>query len=148
MTRSEKRPLGEPIKQSGIGQLWDAIFLFTLMLGVLFAPRLLGISGSMKHLHPMSDANWQALGQNSAMASTWEQLGYTPESAHDIIAQRHVYQLDVKILAIIALTVLGYFFVLLYISRREYRDVISETFDAPKDQSSQTQRRRSSTPEN
>ena len=72
---------------------------------------------------------WETLGQNPTMAAIWEKLGYTPETAHDIIQNRFHYVIDWPTLIIMAAVLIGYFVFLFRASDREYRDVINEKFD-------------------
>ena len=67
------------------------------------------------------------------MASIWEKLGYTPETAHDIIQNRFHYNIDWPTLIIMVAVLIGYFVFLFRASDREYREVIAEKFDDKKD---------------
>jgi len=73
--------------------------------------------------------SWEALGQNPVMQAQWEKLGYTKESAADIITQPFDYTIDTSGVVITAVVILGYFIFMLVISQKEYKQVIAEKFD-------------------
>jgi hypothetical protein len=62
------------------------------------------------------------------MQAQWEKLGYTPESAHDLIATRFDYSFSALSLIVMVVVVVGYFVLMLRLSEKEYREVISEKF--------------------
>jgi hypothetical protein len=95
----------------------------------LWLPLKLGLAGAAKSIDALDAKTWEALGQNPTMASIWEKLGYTPETAHDVIQNRFHYVIDWPTLVIMAAVLIGYFVFLFRASDREYRDVISEKFD-------------------
>jgi predicted PurR-regulated permease PerM len=134
-----------PPKQSIAGQLFDVAFLLALVFGALFLPIWLGIAvpsrveklpegvtykmaadGKTKE---WSGLTWEKLGQNATMQAQWQKLGYTVESAADIITQPFDYDIDAAGVAVTALVIIGYFAFLMLMSRREYRQVIAEKFD-------------------
>lgn len=119
-----------PPKQSGRGQLFDSLCLAALILSLMFGPLAFGIEQTRTVDLAMSSENWQTLGQNEAMASAWERLGYSPETAKPLIAKRFSYEIDFAMLMLAVLTMFAYYFVLLLISRKEYQDVIRERFDS------------------
>lgn len=118
-----------PPKQSGKGQLFDSLCLVVLILVFVFGPLAFGKDQTPTVTRTLSSASWQALGQNDAMASAWQRLGYSPETAKPLIEKRYSYDIDVAMLTLAVLTIFAYFLVLLHISRKEYHDVISERFD-------------------
>ena len=63
------------------------------------------------------------------MQAQWQKLGYTKESAADIITQPFDYDIDAAGVAITALVILGYFVFLLLMSGRGIQQVIAEKFD-------------------
>ena len=72
---------------------------------------------------------WEALGQNPTMAQQWEKLGYTPETAADIITMPFDYSFDwIGIIGMIVL-IGGYYIFLLKHPEKEYRQDIQEKFD-------------------
>jgi hypothetical protein len=133
-----------PPKQSVAGQLFDVAFLLALVFGALFLPIWLGIAvpsrveklpegvtykmaadGKTKE---WSGLTWEKLGQNKTMQAQWEKLGYTVESAADIITQPFDYDIDAVGVLITGGVIVGYFLFLLLMSGREYRQVIAEKF--------------------
>src|SRR5258706_8344011 len=99
-----------PPKQSIAGQLFDVGFLLALVFGALFLPIWLGIAvpsrveklpdgvtytkaaDGMKNWQGLT---WEKLGQNPTMQAQWTKLGYTKETAADIITQPFDYTIDV-----------------------------------------------------
>lgn len=134
-----------PPKQSVAGQLFDVGFLLALVFGALFVPIWLGIAvpsrveklpegvtyktaadGTTKTWDGLT---WEKLGQNPTMQAQWEKLGYTKETAADIITQRFDYTIDAPGVLITGLVIVCYFIFLMVMSNREYRQVIAEKFD-------------------
>lgn len=119
----------QPPKQGKASQLVDVVVLVVLTFGALFVPLWLGLAGAAKTVAaPVATPTWEALGQNAAQAAQYEALGYTPESAHDLILARFDYSFSAgALLAMIAVIVL-YYILILRFSEVEYREVISEKF--------------------
>ena len=63
------------------------------------------------------------------MQAQWEKLGYTVETAADIITQPFDYTIDTAGLVITGIVIIGFFVFLVVMSDREYRQVIAEKFD-------------------
>lgn len=132
-----KAPYRPPV-QSRIGQIFDTLFLLALVLASLFAPLYLGLAGSGKTTIELSDTTWAGMNQNAAMQAQWEKLGFTDGTeikngrlpASDLIATRYDYNFSLEGLGISALVVVAYFFIVFYWSKKQYRDVIDERFDA------------------
>jgi len=119
----------KPPEQSKLGQLIDTLFLLILVIASLFVPVYFGLAGGGKTTLEVGDKTWAELGQNATMATQWEKLGFTPESAHEMIATRFDYSFSVPALIITALVVIAYFAFVFHWSKKEYKDVISERFD-------------------
>lgn len=118
-----------PPKQGKLSQLIDVIVLVALTFGALFVPLWLGMAGSSKTVAtPVESPTWEALGQNAAQAAQYEALGYTPESAHDLILARFDYSFTVGALITMIVVIVAYYFLMLKFSETEYREVISEKF--------------------
>lgn len=118
-----------PPDQSKVGQLIDVVVLLGLSVGALFVPLKMGMSGAAKVVAtPVENPTWETLGQTTAQAAQYEALGYTPESAHDIILARFDYSFSWSSLILMALIIIGYFFMMLKLSEQEYKDVINEKF--------------------
>lgn len=118
-----------PPIQHKVSQIVDVIFLVILSLGALFMPLWLGLAGSTKHPEPIADPTWESLGQNAVQAAQYENLGYTPQTANDLITARFEYDLSVGDGVLLVVVIVLYFGLLLKFSDVEYRDVISEKFD-------------------
>ncbi len=118
-----------PPEQSKIGQLIDVIVLMGLSIGALYVPLKMGLSGAAKVIAtPVENPTWETLGQSPAQAAQYVALGYTPASAHDIILARFDYSFSWGSLFLMAVIVIGYFFMMLRLSEQEYKDVIREKF--------------------
>ncbi|MEC5291135.1 hypothetical protein VSX64_11290 [Aurantimonas sp. C2-6-R+9] len=119
----------EPPRQSGFGQFLDSIFLLALVYVALFIPLILGLTGAGSTTVMPAEITWETLKQNPVMQAQWEKLGYTAETAAEMITTRFDYTIDPLMLLITAAVILGYFVYLIRMSDKEYRDVISEKFD-------------------
>ena len=133
-----------PPNQSIAGQLFDVAFLLALVFGALFLPIWLKIAVPSR-VEKLPDGvsytsgadgaktwtglSWEKLNQNPVMQAQWEKLGYTKESAADIITQPFDYTIDTSGVVITALVILGYFIFMLVMSEREYKQVVAEKFD-------------------
>src|SRR5512144_2603867 len=138
-----------PPKQSVAGQLFDVAFLLALVFAALFLPLWLkiaapsrveklpeGVSYTMAAdgtTKQWSGLTWEKLGQNPTMQAQWEKLGYTLESAADIITQQFDYTIDTAGVVITGVVIIGFFVFLIVMSDREYRQVIAEKFDGSTD---------------
>jgi ABC-type Fe3+ transport system permease subunit len=134
-----------PPKQSIAGQLFDVGFLLALVFVTLFVPIWLGIAvpsrverlpqgvtyklAADQKTKQWTGLTWESLGQNPTMQAQWVKLGYTKETAADIITQPFDYTIDVAGVAITGIVILGYFVFLMVVSGREYKQVIAEKFD-------------------
>ena len=119
-----------PPVQSKLGQIIDVIVLLALSIGALYIPLIYGLSGSAKVTTVVENPTWESLGQNPAMVAQWQKLGFTdPASAHDLITTRFDYSFSWMNLVIMAVVLIGYFVMLIKLSDKEYREVISEKFD-------------------
>lgn len=118
-----------PPKQGKVSQLIDVVVLVALTVGALFVPLWLGMAGSSKSVAtPVEAATWEALGQNAVQAAQYEALGYTPETAHDLILARFDYSFTAGALITMIVVIVAYYFLMLKFSESEYREVISEKF--------------------
>lgn len=120
----------KPPVQTKISQLIDVIVLVALTIGALFVPLWLNMAGSSKTVQsPITAPTWETLGQNAAQAKQYEALGYTPESAHDLILARFDYSFTLGALLVMIVVIVAYYVLMLRYSEVEYRDVIAEKFD-------------------
>jgi hypothetical protein len=137
-----------PPKQSTSGQVVDVITVLGLVFLALFLPLWLEIAvpsrveklpdGVTYAVETAPDGTeskvwtgltWESLGQNEVMRQQWEKLGYTPESAADIITMPFQYDIDYLGILITAIVIIGYYVYVLRVSDKEYREVIREKFD-------------------
>jgi hypothetical protein len=119
----------EPPKQGKASQLIDVIVLVVLTVGALFVPLWMGMAGAAKSVAtPVEAPTWETLGQTEAQSAKYEALGYTPETAHDLILARFDYSFSVTALLTMIAVILLYYFLILRFSEVEYREVISEKF--------------------
>ncbi|MFD2739487.1 hypothetical protein ACFSUD_07910 [Sulfitobacter aestuarii] len=126
----QRRENYEPPTQSGIGQVFDSVFLLALVYTALFIPLVLGLTGSGTTTVLPEEITWASLEQNEVMQTQWEQLGYTPETAAELIGTRFDYAIDPLMLILTGLVILGYFVFLVKVSDKEYRQVIREKFNS------------------
>ena len=118
----------EPPEQGRGGQLFDTVFLVVLVYAVLFAPLIFGLTGGGTYLADVAEKSWAALGQNAVMQAQWEKLGFTAETASDLIAKRFDYSINPIALIVTGLVIFGYFWFVIRFSGKEYREVIDEKF--------------------
>lgn len=119
-----------PPVQSKLSQLFDVVTLVVLTIGALFVPILLNMAGAAKTVeNPVANPTWETLGQNAVQAAQYEKLGYTPESAHDLILARFDYSFGAGALIVMIAVIVLYYWLMLRFSEIEYREVIAEKFD-------------------
>ena len=133
-----------PPQQSVGGQVFDVVFLLALVFGALFLPIWLKIAvpsrveklpdgvtyqAAADGTRTWTGLTWEKLGQNPTMQAQWEKLGYTKESAAEIITQPFDYTIDTVGVVITGVVIVGYFIFMLVLSEKEYKQVIAEKFD-------------------
>lgn len=119
----------QPPAQGKASQLIDVVVLVVLTVGALFVPIWLGLAGAAKSVTaPVANPTWESLNQNAAQAAKYEALGFTPESAHDLILSRFDYSFSIGALLTMIVVIVLYYFLILRFSEVEYREVISEKF--------------------
>lgn len=119
----------QPPIQSKFSQIIDVIVLVAMTLGALFVPLWLNLAGAAKTVsNPVENPTWEALGQNAAQAAKYESLGFTPETAHDLILARFDYSFTGGALILMIVVIIAYYFLMLKFSEAEYREVIAEKF--------------------
>lgn len=129
----------EPPRQGGVGQFVDSIFLMVLVFICLLAPVLLAKDHATAppaveraaDAAPAPPVTWESLNQTPAQARQWEKLGHTPETAKPMVENRFDYTVKPVPLLVTALVIVGYFFMMLRWSDREYREVLRERFGDP-----------------
>lgn len=133
-----------PPRQPIAGQFFDVAFLLALVFGALFLPIWLNIAAPSRveklpsgvsyktkadGTKAWTGVTWEKLGQNPTMQAQWKKLGYTKDTAAEIITQPFDYTIDVAGVVATALVVVGYFVFMLVVSEREYKQVIAEKFE-------------------
>jgi hypothetical protein len=134
----------DPPQQSIAGQLFDVAFLLALVFGALFLPiwMKIAVPSRVERLpegvsyqtaadgtKTWTGVTWEKLGQNPTMQAQWEKLGYSKEQAAEIITQPFDYEFDVVGVVATTVVVIGYFLFMLFLSEKEYKQVIAEKFD-------------------
>ena len=118
----------QPPEQSAIGQIIDTIILLGLVLGALFVPWWMGLSGSAKATVDLAGKSWADMGQSATQQAAWEKLGQTTDTAAPIIGSKFDYTFDPLWALITAAVIIAYFIFVVRYSDQEYRDVIRERF--------------------
>ena len=119
----------EPPKQSFVAQIVDVLVLLVLTVGALYVPLYLGLAGAAKVPNPIEAPTWEALNQNEVEQQQWAALGIAdPAAANDIVTARFNYDFSWAALIIMSVLVIGYFFLVVRLSDKEYREVIEERF--------------------
>ena len=121
-----------PPEQSSALQIVDIIFIVAAIFIALWLPLKLELAGAAKEIDKIDNPTWETLGQNPTMVAAWEKLGYTPETAHDIIQNHFHYIIDWPTLILMGAVLVGYYVFLFWASDKEYREVIAEKFDGRK----------------
>ena len=117
-----------PPEQSKVGQIFDIAVVVVAIFVALWLPLKLGLAGAAKSIDALDTKTWDSLGQNATMAAIWEKLGYTPETAADIIASRFDYSFSIGAVLLTAAVLIVYFVFVVRYSDKEYREVIAERF--------------------
>ena len=124
-----RRPRYEPPQQSIAGQIVDSILILILVTASLFAPVYFKLAADKRIDLTFPGKDWAAMGQNAVAQQQWQKLGLTPDTAHDMIASRFDYSFSWSMFVITAAVIIVYFAFVIYVSDKEYRDVIGERFD-------------------
>lgn len=119
----------QPPRQGKASQIFDVLVLVVLTFGALFVPLWMGMAGAAKSVStPVANPTWETLGQTEAQSAKYEALGFTPETAHDLILARFDYSFSITALLTMIAVILLYYVLILRFSEVEYREVISEKF--------------------
>ncbi len=122
-----------PPPQSKIGQIIDVLVLLVLIIGALRLPLWLGLAGGAKTPAAHNPAaTWADLGQDTPeKVAAYNALGFTvptSESLQALITARFDYSINVPELLIMIVVVIGYYFLVIRFSGKEYNEVIAEKF--------------------
>jgi len=122
-----------PPNQGMFGQIFDTILVLVLVYASLMVPLLFKAAAKVEDAATVAaaavKASWESLGQNAVQQAQWIKLGYDPEKAATLINSRFDYTIDPMMLIITIAVVGGYFWFMLKVSDKEYREVIREKFD-------------------
>jgi hypothetical protein len=120
------------------GQLIDSLFILVLVYVSLYIPLFLeSDTTSAEETATVQTYTWESLGVSAVEQEQWQKLGYDEAAAAEIINDKFDYTIDPLMLAITALVIIGYFFFVIRISDRQYREVIEEKFGAAESSSKQ-----------
>ena len=117
-----------PPAQGGFGQFVDSIVLLVLVGLSLLAPLLFASAESSAAKAAEAPPTWEALGQNPTMQAQWQKLGYSADQAAPIVLKKFNYEIEPLSLGITVAVIAAYFFFVLRVSDRQYREVIDERF--------------------
>jgi hypothetical protein len=137
-----------PPQQSRGGQILDVILLLAFVFGALYLPIYMDAAAVSRveklpegvtyttatdadgnTTKTWSGLTWESLKQNPTMQQQWEKLGYTVETAADIITMPFEYTIDIVWFLVTVVVIAGYYVFVLRVSDKEYREVIRERFE-------------------
>jgi hypothetical protein len=137
-----------PPQQSRGGQILDVILLLAFVFGALYLPIYMDAAAVSRveklpegvtyttatdadgnTTKAWSGLTWESLKQNPTMQQQWEKLGYTVETAADIITMPFEYTIDIVWFLVTVVVIAGYYVFVLRVSDKEYREVIRERFE-------------------
>ena len=122
----------EPPKQSRFGQIFDSLFILALVYLSLLLPLLFKAKAAETVANGAVAAvevpTWASLNLSPIVQQQWEKLGYNAEKAAGLINTKFDYSIDPLWLAITATVIVGYFFLMIKVSAKQYREVIAEKF--------------------
>jgi hypothetical protein len=118
-----------PPKQGWVGQIFDSFFILALVYLSLYLPLFFKADAtSAVAASASAKPTWASLNLSPVVQQQWEKLGYDAEKAAALISNRFDYTIDPLWLIITAVVIVGYFFFVIKISDKEYREVIAEKF--------------------
>ena len=118
-----------PPKQGWVGQIFDSFFILALVYLSLYLPLFFKADATAAVAASASaKPTWASLNLSPVVQQQWEKLGYDAEKAAALISNRFDYTIDPMWLIITAVVIVGYFFFVIKISDKEYREVIAEKF--------------------
>jgi hypothetical protein len=133
----------QPPRQSGAGQVIDSLLILVVLFICLLVPFRWDSIVATFAPAPAADAatatskaakepepTWESLKQTPVQAQQWEKLGKKPADAKPLIDAKFDFDADLHSwkLPLTIVVIIGYFFFLLRVSDREYRQVIDERF--------------------
>lgn len=121
----------EPPKQRWFGQIFDSLFILALVYLSLLLPLLFKAKAAESAAIVVANAvvpTWASLNLSPIVQQQWEKLGYSAEKAASLISTKFDYSIDPMWLVITAVVIIGYFFFMIKVSDKQYREVIAEKF--------------------
>lgn len=122
----------EPPKQRWFGQIFDSLFILALVYLSLLLPLLFKAQAAESAVgSAVADVvapTWASLNLSPIVQQQWEKLGYSAEKAAGLINTKFDYSIDPMWLVITAAVIIGYFFFMIKVSDKQYREVIAEKF--------------------
>lgn len=119
-----------PPRQGKLSQLFDVVVLVAMTFGALYAPLYLNLAGGTKTAPEMANPTWESLGQNATQVAQYNALGFAdPAEIAPVILARYDYSFSIGALLAMIVVIVGYYVLMLRLSEKEYREVISEKFD-------------------
>ncbi|MCL5975525.1 MAG: hypothetical protein M1270_06855 [Gammaproteobacteria bacterium] len=113
------------------GQLFDSLFILFLVYVSLYIPLFMeSDTKSADETTSVQVITWESLNVSPVEQEQWQKLGFDELAAAEIINDRFDYTIDPVMLIITVLVIVGYFFFVLRVSDRQYREVIEEKFGA------------------
>ncbi|MEZ5445339.1 MAG: hypothetical protein R3F45_06110 [Gammaproteobacteria bacterium] len=131
------RQVYQPPRQGVPGMIVDSLLMLVLVFFALMVPAWIAewrashepaAEETAAAEEVATEVTWEQLGQNPTMQSAWEKLGKDPAAAKEIIDNKFDYTIDVIKLLFVAALIAFYFWFMLSVSAREFRDVIAERF--------------------
>jgi len=111
------------------GQLFDSLFVLVLVYVSLYIPLFLESNTKSVDETVLTQAHtWESLDVSTVEQEQWQKLGFDETAAAEIINDKFDYTINPVMLVITALVIIGYFFFVLRVSQRQYREVIDEKF--------------------
>lgn len=111
------------------GQLFDSLFVLVLVYVSLYIPLFLESDTKSVDETLLTQAHtWESLDVSTVEQEQWQKLGFDETAAAEIINDKFDYTINPVMLVITALVIIGYFFFVLRVSQRQYREVIDEKF--------------------
>jgi len=122
----------EPPKQGWFGQIFDSLFILALVYLSLMLPLLFkakeAASAAAGAVVEAAKPTLESHQLSPVVQEQCEKLGYDAEKAAALINTKFDYTIDPLWLVITAVVLIGYFFFMLKVSDKEYRQVIAEKF--------------------
>jgi hypothetical protein len=117
-----------PPPQRWFGQVFDSLFILVLVFASLLAPMLLQAEAAKETAAAAPKASWESLNLPPVQQAQWVKLGYDPEKAAAIINNKFDYSISLPSLGATFVVIAAYFFFMIRVSDKEYREVINEKF--------------------